>query len=107
MNNKQKELVRILEVTINCCTFDTDKGTITNEEVLGNSRKQNVVMTRCMVALHIISFGYSINTCSMFLNRTEHSVRNLLSNAHNLLTTSRAFKIAYAESVLKLKDTED
>lgn len=106
MNDKQKELNRILDTVVECCSFDLDDNvpTVTRDDVLGKSRKQNIVMTRCMIALNIVSFGYSVSTCAVFLHRTEHAVRDMIANAHSLLETSRAFRIANAEVTMKLKE---
>lgn len=106
MNDKQKELNRILDVTVECCTFDDSENilTITRDDVLGKSRKQNIVMTRCMVAMNILSAGFSYTTTANFLNRTEKAIRDMVNAGQNLTITSKAFRIANAESVLKLKD---
>lgn len=102
MNDKENELYRILDVTISCCTFEDFP--ITREDVLGTCRKQNVVMTRSMVAMNILSAGFSYTTTANFLNRTEKAIRDMVKAGQNLTITSKAFRIANAESVLKLKD---
>lgn len=106
MNNKQKELNKILDTVVECCSFESDDDiiTVSRDDVIGKSRKQNIVMARCMVALNIVSFGYSVSTCATFLHRTEHAVRDMIVNAHSLLETSRAFRIANAEVTIKLKE---
>ena len=51
MNDKDKELWRIIDNVIKCCAITTLDGTlsITIEEVLGKSRSENLIMTRYMV----------------------------------------------------------
>ena len=51
MNDKEKELWRVIDNVIKCCAITTLDETlsITREEVLGKSRAENLVMTRCML----------------------------------------------------------
>ena len=51
MNDKEKELWRVIDNVIKCCAITNPDGTlsITREEVLCKSRAENLVMARCMV----------------------------------------------------------
>ena len=51
MNDKEKELWRVIDNVIKCCAIELPSGelSITREDVLGKSRAENLVMTRCMV----------------------------------------------------------
>ena len=56
MNDKEKELWRVIDNVIKCCAITNPDGTlsITREEVLGKSRAENLVMTRCMLVEQIV-----------------------------------------------------
>ena len=64
MNDKEKELWRVIDNVIKCCAITNPDGTlnITREEVLGKSRAENLVMTRCMVVEQMIHAGFSVTT---------------------------------------------
>lgn len=51
MNDKEKELWRVIDNVVKCCAMEMPDGSlsITREDVLGKSRAENLVMTRCMV----------------------------------------------------------
>ena len=72
MNDKEKELWRIIDNVIKCCAITTLDGTlsITREEVLGKSRSENLVMTRCIVVEQMIHAGFSVTIIAQVLNRT-------------------------------------
>lgn len=108
MNNKETELHRILNIVVGCCATDIGDGkmSLTKDEVLGKSRKENVVMTRCILVMMIVGAGYSTTTAAQLLRRTTHAVRHLLDVGHQYHLTSRAFRIASAEATLKCRDIE-
>lgn len=103
MNDKETELYRILDIVVDCCAtkVDDNKWSVTKEEVLGKSRSENIVMTRCILVHQIISAGYSITTCSQLLKRDPHSIRHLVDLGYNYQSSSRAYRIANAEATLK------
>lgn len=108
MNNKESELRKIVDIVVECCATDLGDGTMSvcKEEVLGKSRKENVVMTRCILVMMIVGAGYSTTTAAQLLKRTTHAVRHLLEVGHQYHLTSRAFRIASAEATLKCRDIE-
>ena len=108
MNDKEKELWRIIDNVIKCCAITTLDGTlsITREEVLGKSRSENLVMTRCMVVEQMIHAGFSITTIAHVLNRTVQAVRHLEKLAFNYLKTSRVYRLATAQATFLNKDVE-
>lgn len=109
MNNKETELWRIVDIVVECCaTKVKEDGTmsLTREDVLGKSRAENVVMTRCILVMMIIGAGYSVTTAAQLLGRTPHAIRHLLDIGHNYHISSRAFRIASAEATLMCKDIE-
>lgn len=105
MNDKGSELYRILDNVVKSCTIELEGVvTVTKEDVLGKSRLENVVMTRCILVHQIISAGYTTTTAAMLLHRTPHAVRHLLELADNYMKTSRAYRIANAEATILCRD---
>lgn len=109
MNNKETELYRILDYVVECCATQVDeKGTmsLTRNDVLGKSRTENVVMTRCILVNQIVSAGFSTTTAAQLLHRTPHAIRHLLEVGTQYEQTSRAYRIANAEATLKCRDIQ-
>lgn len=108
MNDKEKELWRVIDNVIKCCAITTLDGTlsITREEVLGKSRAENLVMTRCMIVEQMIHAGFSVTTTAQVLNRTVQAVRHLEKLAFNYLKTYRVYRLATAQATLLNKDVE-
>lgn len=105
MNDKGSELYRILDNVVKSCTIELEGVvTATKEDVLGKSRLENVVMTRCILVHQIISAGYTTTTAAILLHRTPHAVRHLLELADNYMKTSRAYRIANAEATILCRD---
>lgn len=106
MNNKQNYLHKITDIVVGCCASridDTGVMSITREDVLGKSREENVVMTRCILVMLILGEGYSVSTLAQMLHRTPHAIRNLQSKGCDYLRASRAFRIANAEATIKVE----
>lgn len=107
MNNKEQELYRIVDYVVACCATQVDDSgrmSVTREDVLGRSRAENVVMTRCILVNQIVGAGYSTTTAAQLLRRTPHAIRHLLEVGMQYEQTSRAYRIANAEATLKCKD---
>lgn len=104
MNDKEKELWRVIDNVIKCCAIELPSGelSITREDVLGKSRAENLVMTRCQM----IHAGFSITTIATVLNRTVPAVRHLCKMAYTYLITSRVYRLATAQATLLNKDVE-
>lgn len=95
MNDKEKELWRVIDNVIKCCAIELPSGelSITREDVLGKSRAENLVMTRCMVVEQMIHAGFSITTIATVLNRTVPAVRHLCKMAYTYISTSRVIDL--------------
>lgn len=102
MNDKENELYRILDIVIQCCAtkVDEERMSVTKEDVLGRSRAENVVMTRCVLVAQIIGAGYSTTTAAQLLNRDIHTIRHLIELGYNYQDTSKAYRIALAQATL-------
>lgn len=97
MNDKESELNRIVDIVVKCCA-GSGSVSLTREEVLGKSRKENVVMTRVVLAQAIKQAGYTTTTIASLLHQTPASVRKLLAKAHDYHKLSTAYRIAEAEA---------
>lgn len=108
MNNKERELWRILDNVIKCCAMTKSDGTlsISTEDILGKSRAENIVMCRCMVVEQMLHAGFSITTVATILNRTPQDVRHLRKLAYRYINSSRVYRLATAEATLLNKDVE-
>lgn len=107
MNSKQQALDRIVDIVVSCCNTDVNgKPSVTREGVLGRSRAENLVMTRCILVAMIHTAGYSITTAALLLGRTEAAIRHMMTLYYDFLSSSRAFAIANAEATLLCKDIE-
>lgn len=109
MNDKEKMLYAILDNTISCCAVEvggTGTLSITRDDVLGKSRAENLVMTRCILAAQLVHAGYSVTTIAGLLNRTVAAVRCLVRKDRDYTDSSRAYRIASAQATILNKDIE-
>lgn len=108
MNDKERELWRVIDNVIKCCAMTNEDGSlsITKEDVLGKSKEENLVMTRCMVVEQMLHAGFSVTTIARVLNRTVQAVRHLRKLAYHYLSISRVYRLATAEATLLNKDVE-
>lgn len=105
MNNKQENLNQIVDIVVDCCSFDFNgRKSMSRADLLGKSRSENFVMSRCILTHMIINAGYSVTTAAMLLSRSQQAIRHLIDMGHNYLKTSRAFRLANAECASKCKD---
>lgn len=110
MNNKERYIQAVVSAVVDCCATEIDdEGTmsVTREAVLGRSRAENVVMTRCIAVMMLLGAGYSVTTIAQIFRRTPNAIRHLVEAGNNYLLTSRAFRIANAEATLRCRDIED
>ena len=80
--------------------------TFTREDVVGKSREENVVLTRCLVVEQMVHAGFTISTIAFILNRTVQATRHLLKMSNDYYESSRAFRLATSEATLLNKDVE-
>lgn len=108
MNDKEKELWRIIDNVVKCCAMEMQDGSlsISREDVLGKSRAENLVMTRCIVVEQMVHAGFSTTTIATVLNRTVPAIRHLKKMAYTYISTSRVYRLATAQATLLNKDVE-
>lgn len=100
MNNKEQMLQRLVDIALKCCATEIDEGemSVTRDHLLKGSRKQNVVMTRCVLVSLIAKMGYSTQTASQLLHMSECAVRNLQAEALMWHAQSYAYRVAEREA---------
>lgn len=76
MNDKEKELWRVIDNVIKCCAIELPNGEL------------------------------SITTIATVLNRTVSAVRHLSKMAYTYISTSRVYRLATAQATLLNKDVE-
>ena len=108
MNKKEELIWRVIDNVISCCAVTRNDGTksITREDVVGKSREENVVLTRCLVVEQMVHAGFTISTIAFILNRTIQATRHLLKMNNDYYESSRAFRLATSEATLLNKDVE-
>lgn len=98
MNEKQKELYRILDLVVSCCVTEHGRASITRSDILGRSRTENAVMTRCILVAQLAKAGFSASTSAQLLGRTSAAIRHLMRLGTDYLRTSRAYRIAFQQA---------
>lgn len=78
MNKKEELIWRVIDNVISCCAVTRIDGakSITREDVVGKSREENVVLTRCLVVEQMVHAGFTISTIAFILNRTVQAIRH-------------------------------
>lgn len=99
MNNKDDQLLRIVDAVVRCCATQFDgRKTVSVESVIGKSRNENVVMTRAMAVGMLLSAGYTTTTVSLFLNRSVQNIRYLLLQNQRYKKCSKAYIVSLEEA---------
>ena len=107
MNDKDSELMRIARIVTDCCVSEVrGEKTFSLEDVIGESRMENVKMARTILVCQLLWAGFTYSTIAMFLNRNVSAIRKIVSNHSDYLQTSRAYRIALSEATIKCKDIE-
>lgn len=85
MNKKEELIWKVIDNVISCCAITRIDGakSITREDVVGKSREENVVMTRCLVVEQMVHAGFTISTIAFIINRTVQATRHLLKMSTN------------------------
>ena len=107
MNDKDSELMRIAKIVTDCCVSEVrGEKTFSLEDVIGESRMENVKMARTILVCQLLWAGFTYSTIAMFLNRNVSAIRKIASNHNDYLQTSRAYRIALSEATIKCKAIE-
>ena len=107
MNDKDSELMRIARIVTDCCVSEVrGEKTFSLEDVIGESRMENVKMARTILVCQLLWAGFTYSTIAMFLNRNVSAIRKIVSNHSDYLQTSRAYRIALSEATIKCKGIE-
>ncbi len=98
VNNKQKELNKIIDNCISCCITKEGTNKVVKEKVLGKARSINIVMTRCVCVNQLIHAGYNICTIAEALHKTTTSIRKIKRVSSVFEKFSKAYQIALNEA---------
>lgn len=103
MNNKNSIANDIIDAVVDCCVTIMPDGrpNFSRGDVLGDSRAENVVMTRQILAMQLQRAGYTFSTIAQLLNRTIRSAHNLVINGYESMIVSKAFCKAHTEATAK------
>ena len=105
MNDINKEIHRIIDTVIECskAVFSHEHMSVTKEEVLGKSRKENAIRVRCLIAYFLYNDGLSITTIGQILGKSSRAVRYKLSLHDTFYKSSNIFRIVHAQIIRQLK----
>lgn len=104
MNHKETCLRKMMTIIVECCATEIEGDTnLKIEDLVGPSRRENIVLTRSIAAIVLSSMGYSKTTVAQVLNRTVPSVRHMIAHGYELERTNKAFKVAIDEAVERCK----
>lgn len=106
-NDLEFEIERIIEIVLDCCVITLDDGSlsITKEDVIGKSKKENVTIVRKMLAYYLHKDGFCHTTIALLLNRSVQSVMNMLASHEDEMKISKAYRIANAQVNRMLKES--
>ena len=108
MNNKEKYLHKILDAVVESCSYiGGGRLSITKEDILGKSRNENVVMTRCIAVAMMIQVGFSVTTCAGLLGRTTPAIRHMIQLDRQFAQTSMVYRIANRQADRRCKRIDD
>lgn len=108
MNKKEELIWRVIDNVISCCAVTRIDGakSITREDVVGKSREENVVLTRCLVVEQMVHVGFTISTIAFILNRTVQAIRHLLKMSNDYYESSFNRKLVeFATSKMTTRDS--
>lgn len=106
MNDINKEIHLIIDTVIACSKAEIahDVMSVTKEEVLGRSRKENAIRVRSLIAYFLYNDGLSITTIGQILGKSQQAVRYKLALHDNFYKSSHIFRIVHAQIVRTLKE---
>lgn len=108
MNDKESALRKIVSIVYECCVTYNQQGvpSMTEEELIGASRKENVCMARTILVCQLRWAGFTATTVADLLNRTVQSIRKMEHEHSEYMRSSRAYRIAISEATLRCKSVE-
>lgn len=100
MNERENELYRIMDNTIECCSVMSNDGysRVDRDIIFSRCRKENINMVRTLIVNQIIAAGYTVATIADFMKRTPQAIHHMVDKGYYLSRTSRAYRIAEREA---------
>lgn len=104
MNEKEEIVWKILETAATCCSYTKSDGSksITPNDIVSKERiGDNVNLTRCIVVRQMKMMGFTTETIAQILNRTESTIRDMITKGGEAEETSYAYRISADETKRK------
>lgn len=100
MSTKEEIVEKILEIAAQCCSYTNKDGSrsFTASDIVSKERiGDNVNLTRCIVVRQMKHMGFTTETIAHILNRTESTIRDMVTKGMEAEDTSCAYRIAADE----------
>lgn len=100
MSVKENIVTQILEIAADCCSYTNKDGSksIKASDIVSKERiGDNVNLTRCIVVRQMKCMGFTTETLSHILNRTESTIRDMVIKGGEAEETSQAYRISAEE----------
>lgn len=77
---------------------------ISRNMLLGRCRQEGVLIARCLLVSQLAASGYPTATIAHAINRKPQTVRSLYALARNYHKTSKAYRLAEAQVLARVRD---
>ena len=96
-----EEIKTTIEKVIDICSVKLDDGTqtISEKDIIGKSRREDILVARCLFVDALLQKGITTATLSKYMHRSQCSIRHLQDIARTMRKQSSNYR--KAESVLK------
>lgn len=98
---QNEEIKNAMNKVIEICSVQLDDGTqtISEKDIIGKSRREDILMARCLFVDALLQKGFTTATLGKYMHRSQCSIRHLQDIARTMRKQSSNYR--KAESVLK------
>lgn len=100
MNDKLKNVIRLTRIALSCSSTDA-----TENDVVGNSRTEELVRIRCLLISVLVANGYTVTFIAKYLNRTKQAIRYLMKLALKYSKHNNSYRLTETEILRLSKET--
>lgn len=105
MNEKNSAIYEILKIVVDECTGEINNdAVVTKEDVLGKSKRENVIITRCLFVAQLRCAGFTESDIAAILGRQKRAVHEILAKAYEYKKKSKIFRITDAKLTLAINE---
>lgn len=105
MNDKNSAIYDILNIVVEECTGVVNRDAmVTDKDVLGKCKRENVIITRCLFVAQLRNAGYSESDIAAVLGRQKRAIHDILATAYGYKKKSKMFRITDAKITLKIDE---